>query len=139
MSATKSFTGTLAGMLVAEGKIDPKAPVTEYVPELAKSAFGDATVTQVMDMTTGLKYTEVYTDPNSDVWPMRRANGMAPPEPSKPPTSLLEYLTTQQKKGEHGEVFAYKTGEYRCARLDHPPRPQWNLHGDCFNAPNFHR
>ncbi len=109
MSVTKSFTGTLAGMLVAEGKIDPKAPVSAYVPELAKSAFGDATVNQVMDMTTGLKYTEVYTDPNSDIWPMRRANGMAPPEPGKPPTSLLEYLTTQQKKGEHGEVFAYKT------------------------------
>jgi CubicO group peptidase (beta-lactamase class C family) len=60
-------------------------------------------------MTTGLKYTEVYTDPNSDIWPMRRANGMAPPEPGKPPTSLLEYLTTQQKQGTHGEVFAYKT------------------------------
>ena len=109
MSVTKSFTGTLAGMLVSEGKIDPKAPVTDYVPELAKSAFGDATVRQVMDMTTGLKYTEIYTDPNSDIWPMRRANGMAPQEPGKPPISLLEYLTTQQKQGQHGEAFAYKT------------------------------
>ena len=34
MSVTKSFTGTLAGILVAEGKIDPQAPVTDYVPEL---------------------------------------------------------------------------------------------------------
>jgi CubicO group peptidase (beta-lactamase class C family) len=109
MSVTKSFTGVLAGMLVAEGKIDPSARVAAYVPELADSAFGDATVDQVMNMTTGLKYTEVYTDPNSDIWPMRRANGMAPPEPGKPPTSLLEYLTTQQKQGTHGEVFAYKT------------------------------
>ena len=109
MSVTKSFIGTLAGMLVAEGKLDPAAPVTAYVPELAPSAFGDATVNQVMDMTTGLKYTEVYTDPNSSIWDMRRANGMAPPEPGKPPTSLLEYLTTQQKQGTHGEVFAYKT------------------------------
>ena len=73
------------------------------------SAFGDATVEQVMDMTTGLKYTEVYTDTNSDVWALRRANGMAPPEPGAPPISLLEYLTTQQKQGEHGRVFAYKT------------------------------
>ncbi len=38
------FTGTLAGMLVAEGKIDPQAPVTDYVPELKASAFGDARV-----------------------------------------------------------------------------------------------
>jgi len=109
MSVTKSFTGTLAGMLVAEGAIDPKAPVPVYVPELAGSAFGDVTVAQVMDMTTGLKYTEVYTDRNSDVWALRRANGMAPPEPGVPPTSLLEFLTTQKKEGEHGRVFAYKT------------------------------
>jgi CubicO group peptidase (beta-lactamase class C family) len=109
MSVTKSFTGTLAGMLVAEGKIDPAAPVTKYVPELAKSGFGDATVAQVMDMTTGIKYTEVYTDPESDVWAMRRANGMAPPEPGVPQLSLLEYLTTMPKLGTHGEVFTYRT------------------------------
>jgi len=83
--------------------------VGSYVPELKPSAFGDATVEQVMDMTTGLKYTDIYTDANSDVWAMRRANGMAPPEPGVPPISLLEYLVTQQKQGEHGRVFAYKT------------------------------
>jgi CubicO group peptidase (beta-lactamase class C family) len=109
MSVTKSFTGVLAGILVAEGKLDPAAPVTAYVPELEPSAFGDATVAQVMDMTSGLKYTEVYTDTNSDVWAMRRANGMAPPEPGTPPIALLEYLTTQQKQGDHGRMFAYKT------------------------------
>jgi CubicO group peptidase (beta-lactamase class C family) len=43
-SVTKSFFGTLAAMLIAEGKIDPDARVTRYVPELANSAFGDATV-----------------------------------------------------------------------------------------------
>lgn len=109
MSVTKSFTGTLAGMLVAEGKIDPAAPVTKYVPELAKSGFGDATVNQVMDMITGIKYTEVYTDPDSDVWAMRRANGMSPPLPGVPQLSLLEYLTTMPKLGAHGEVFTYRT------------------------------
>src|SRR5262249_23468829 len=65
MSVTKSFTGVLAGILVAEGKLDPASPVTAYVPELASGAFGDATVEQVMDMTTGLKYSEIYTDTNS--------------------------------------------------------------------------
>jgi CubicO group peptidase (beta-lactamase class C family) len=109
MSVTKSFTGVLAGILIAEGKLDPAAPVTAYVPELEPSGFGDATVAQVMDMTSGLKYTEVYTDTNSDVWAMRRANGMAPSEPSTPPIALLEYLMTQQKQGDHGRVFAYKT------------------------------
>lgn len=109
MSVTKSFTGTLAGLMIAEGKIDPEARVTVYVPELSSSGFADARVSEVLDMTTGLAYTEVYTDTNSDIWAMRRANGMAPPEPGAPPTSLLEFLTTQKKKGDHGKVFGYRT------------------------------
>lgn len=109
MSVTKSFTGLLTTLLIAEGKIDPAALVPAYVPELGKSGFADATVQQVLDMTTGIKYTEVYTDKSSDVWKLRRANGMAPPEPGVPPTSLLEYLTTIEKLGTHGEVFTYRT------------------------------
>ena len=44
MSVTKSFTGTLAATLVAEGKLDPTRLVSYYLPELAGSGFGDATV-----------------------------------------------------------------------------------------------
>ena len=110
MSVTKSFTGTLAGMLVSEGKIDPQAPITEYIPELKASAFGDARVHEAMDMTTGLEYTEVYTDKNSDVWGLRRANGMAPIPPGyEGATNIFDFLCGQKKQGEHGKAFAYKT------------------------------
>jgi hypothetical protein len=110
MSVTKSFTGTLAGILVAEGKIDPQAPVTDYVPELKTSAFGDARVHEAMDMTTGLEYTEVYTDKNSGVFGLRRANGMAPIEPGyEGATNIFDFLCAQKKQGEHGKAFAYKT------------------------------
>ena len=109
MSVTKSATGVLAGILVAEGAIDPNAPVKAYVPELAGSGFGDATVTQVMDMTTGLRYKEIYTDKGSDIWKLRRAAGLAQPEPGAPPTSILQYLPTIGKDGEHGRVFTYRT------------------------------
>ncbi|MBA4033476.1 MAG: 6-aminohexanoate hydrolase [Bradyrhizobium sp.] len=110
MSVTKSFTGTLAGILVAEGRIDPQAPVTDYVPELKTSAFGDARVHEAMDMTTGLEYTEVYTDKNSGVFGLRRANGMAPIEPGyEGATNIFDFLCTQKKQGEHGKAFAYKT------------------------------
>jgi CubicO group peptidase (beta-lactamase class C family) len=110
MSVTKSFTGTLAGILVAEGKIDPQAQVTDYVPELKASAFGDARVHEAMDMTTGLEYTEVYTDKNSGVFGLRRANGMAPIEPGYTgATNIFDFLCAQKKQGEHGRAFAYKT------------------------------
>ncbi|MCD8547573.1 MAG: serine hydrolase [Aeromonadaceae bacterium] len=63
MSMTKSLTGLLAQILIAEGKLDETAQVSTLIPELANSAFGDATVRQVMDMTTGVRFSENYADP----------------------------------------------------------------------------
>ncbi|MDX2202825.1 MAG: serine hydrolase [Hyphomicrobiaceae bacterium] len=108
MSVTKSFIGTLATALILDGRIDPKALVPVYVPELSGSGFADATVQQVADMTTAIAYNEVYGDKSSDVWKMRRASGMAPPEPGLP-RSLLEFLPTVGKLGTHGEAFTYRT------------------------------
>lgn len=74
-SVTKSFTGTLAATFAAEGQLDVKAPVTEYVPELAASGWGTATVRQVMDMTTALVYSEDYTRADAEVWQHLRGGG----------------------------------------------------------------
>ena len=76
-SVTKSFVGTLAAMLAAEGKLDTTAHVTKYVPELKDTAYGDATVRQVMDMTIGVKFSN-YSDPKAEVFDYARAGGMAP-------------------------------------------------------------
>jgi len=59
--------------LAEEGKLGPPAPVTQYVPELKDSAYGDATVRQVMDMTTAIDYSEEYADPDAGVWKHARA------------------------------------------------------------------
>ncbi|WP_374660400.1 serine hydrolase domain-containing protein [Phenylobacterium sp.] len=109
-SVTKSFVGTIAAMQVAEGRLDPDALVTKYIPELAGSAFGDATVRQVLDMTTGLEYSEVYTDPNSPAWDFVRAAGLLPRPPGySGPTTSYDYLKTLKKAGAHGEGFTYKS------------------------------
>ena len=68
MSMTKSMTGLLAEILVAEGQLDDTAKVSVIVPELSRSGFGSATVRQVMDMTTALDYSEDYADPKADIW-----------------------------------------------------------------------
>ena len=78
MSVTKSFTGTLASMLVAEGKLDPAAKVSDIIPELKSSAFGDATVRQVMNMTTSLKYSEDYANPDAQIWTYAKASNPLP-------------------------------------------------------------
>jgi CubicO group peptidase (beta-lactamase class C family) len=110
MSMTKSLTGLLAEILVAEGRLDERAMVAEIVPELAASAFGDATVRQVMDMTTGVRFSEKYADPNADIWVYSAAASPLPKPPGYTgPNGYFEYLETVAKAGPHGEAFGYKT------------------------------
>ncbi|MEO9013044.1 MAG: serine hydrolase [Ginsengibacter sp.] len=110
MSLTKSFTGTLASMLVAEGTLDENKLVASYVPELKNAAFGDATVRQVMDMTTGLKYSEEYADPKAEIWDFSAAGNPLPkPKDYKGPVGYYAYLETVKKEGKHGDAFGYKT------------------------------
>lgn len=110
MSVTKSFVGTLAAIMVAEGALDPAAPVTRYIPELKDGAYGDATVRQVMDMTIGVHYSENYADPKAEIWDYARAGGMLTQGPNYTgPKSFYEFLGTLKKEGAHDEAFAYKT------------------------------
>ncbi len=110
MSMTKSLTGLLAEILVVEGELDDTAPVESIIPELADSAFGNATVRQVMDMTTGLEYSEDYSDPNAGIWIYSAAASPLPkPEGYEGPDGYFQFLQTVQPEGEHGEAFHYKT------------------------------
>lgn len=110
MSVTKSFFGTLGAMLLAEGKLDERATVAQYVPELKDSAFGDATLRQVLDMRTGLQYSENYLDPKAEIWQHTRAGNVLPRPPGyQGPQTFYEFLQTVKKEGEHGGPFAYKT------------------------------
>ncbi|HET7202769.1 MAG TPA: serine hydrolase [Steroidobacteraceae bacterium] len=109
-SVTKSFFGTLGAMLVAEGALDENAPVSRYIPELADSGFADATVRQVLDMTTALDYSEEYGNPKSSFVQYARAVGMFPYPPGVTgPDDVYSYLRTLPKAGTHGERFAYRS------------------------------
>ena len=110
MSMTKSMTGLLAEILVVEGRLDDTQLVRSIIPELADSAFGTATVRQVMDMTTGLAFSEDYSDPNADIWIYSRAASPLPkPADYSGPDGYFEYLQTVRPEGSHGEAFHYKT------------------------------
>jgi CubicO group peptidase (beta-lactamase class C family) len=110
MSVTKTFVGTLAAMLAAEGTLDPQRTVATYVPELAASAFGNATVRQVMDMTTGTRFSEDYADPKAEIWAHAAAGNPLPkPKDFTGPRSYHEFLRTVAPQGRHGEGFGYRT------------------------------
>ena len=109
MSVTKSFTGTLAAILVAEGKLDPNRLVGDYLPQLAASGFGDATVREVMDMTTAIKFSEDYKDSSAEIWEFSAAGNPMIEHKQGTVQGFYDYLPTIVKDGEHGNIFGYRT------------------------------
>ncbi|MEM6462256.1 MAG: serine hydrolase [Pseudomonadota bacterium] len=110
MSMTKSITGLLAEIMVAEGQLDDTSLVADVIPEIGDSAFANATVRQVMDMTTGVKYSEDYADPNADIWLYSAAASPLPKSQDyQGPDGYWEYLQQVAPEGDHGTEFHYKT------------------------------
>jgi len=105
-SVAKSLTSTLVGAAVKDGFIKSvDDPVTRYLPDLAGSAYDGVTVRQVLTMTSGVKWNEDYTDPNSDV-----ARMYARPVPAGiDPT--VAYMRTLPREAAPGSKWVYKTGE----------------------------
>jgi CubicO group peptidase (beta-lactamase class C family) len=67
-SVSKSFASALVGIAVAEGKIQSISdPVTRYAPELAGSAYDGVRIKDVVQMSSGARWSEDYSDPHSDV------------------------------------------------------------------------
>jgi len=105
-SVAKSLTSTLVGAAVADGHIESvDDPVTRYIPELAGSGYDGVTVRQVLTMTSGVRWNEDYTDPNSDVASMYKV----PPGPGEDAT--VAYLRTLPRDAAPGSKWVYKTGE----------------------------
>ncbi|MGE0004447.1 MAG: serine hydrolase domain-containing protein [Parvibaculaceae bacterium] len=113
-SVAKSVTAAAAGCLVAQGVLDPDRPVTHYLPELAATAYHGATLSHVLDMTSGVRFNEDYTDPYSEMGKADVASGWKPPPPGARdfPDHMWELilsLTTRERP--HGERFAYRSIE----------------------------
>ena len=106
MSVTKSFAGSLAGILVERGLVSPDDVVTDIVPEVAGSAYDGALVRHVLDMSVGMEYDENYENPNSDVALLDVAAGWRPAREGKP-DNLRDYIATMRPAGEHGAAFHY--------------------------------
>jgi CubicO group peptidase (beta-lactamase class C family) len=112
MSVTKSFTGLVAEMLIAQGKLDETKRIVDYVPELnvPGGAYADATLRNLLNMEIGIDYTEVYDDPSSTIFQFAYAAGFRPaPAGVKAFPSLYDFLPSLKKKGEHGQDFHYVT------------------------------
>jgi CubicO group peptidase (beta-lactamase class C family) len=109
-SITKSYAATLAATLIQERALDENKTVSHYLPEMAGTAYKDATLRQVLDMQIGVSYSELYSDPRAHIWEYARAGGLRPRGADyKGPQSFYGYLMTLRPEGSHGTEFAYKT------------------------------
>jgi CubicO group peptidase (beta-lactamase class C family) len=105
-SVAKSVTSTLVGAAIKDGKIKSlDALVTDYIPELKGSGYDGVTVRQLITMTSGVKWNEDYTDPNSDV----AQAGLTVLEPGVNP--IVSYMRKLPRENAPGSKFVYKTGE----------------------------
>lgn len=106
MSVSKSLCGAVTSRFVDRGDVELAATVGHYVPELAHSAFGDATLRQMLDMTAAVEFNEDYHDPASHVQAQDRALNWRPQRPGDP-TNSYDFLVGLEKDGLHGERWRY--------------------------------
>ena len=105
-SVAKSFTSTLVGAAIQDGHIASLAdPVTRYIPALAGSGYDGVTVAQLLAMSSGVRWNEDYTDPNSDV---ARFLGQ---QPEGDVDAVTAYMRRLPRAHAPGSQWNYNTGE----------------------------
>ena len=105
-SVAKSFTSTLVGAALEDGAIDSlDDPVTRYMPELAGSGYDGVTIRQVLTMSSGTRWNEDYSDPQSDVAQFDKVDF---PEGGD---ATVAYMKTLPREAEPGTRWQYNTGE----------------------------
>ncbi len=111
MSVTKSVVGCVAGILVDQGHLDPDEQASTYVPEIAGSGYGGATVRNLLDMRTGVKFSEEYTNPHAEVRVMERYMGWRPGSGADDVRGMYGYMTTLAAGSAHGGPFVYRSAD----------------------------
>ena len=106
MSVVKSFTASLVGAAIQDGHIRGlDDPVTDYLPQLRGSAYDGVTIRNLVQMASGVKWDETYTDPASD----RRR--MLEVQNAQKPGGILELMAKLPRAAEPGTRWNYSTGE----------------------------
>jgi CubicO group peptidase (beta-lactamase class C family) len=105
-SVVKSITSTLAASALKDGSIGSlDDAVTKYLPQLRGSAYESASVRNILQMASGVRWNEAYTDPTSD----RRR--MLDLQTQQRPGGLLQFMATLPRAAPAGTRWNYNTGE----------------------------
>jgi CubicO group peptidase (beta-lactamase class C family) len=105
-SVAKSLTSTLVGAAMQDGHFKSlDDPVIRYVPELAGSAYDGVSLSQLLTMRSGVRWSEDYTNPKSDIARMFAA------EPPPGMDMNIAYLRGLPRAAEPGTRWNYNTAE----------------------------
>ena len=109
-SVSKSLVGVLVGIQIGRGLLDPDAPVERSVPELARCGYRGARLTHVLDMRSGIRFTEDYLDPDCEMGVLDRASGWKPARAGEP-GCVYDLILTLRQDRPHGGKFQYRSIE----------------------------
>jgi CubicO group peptidase (beta-lactamase class C family) len=103
-SVAKSFTSTLVGLALADGKIKSlDEPVTNYLPELKGSGYEGVAIKDILEMSSGVKFSEEYGKSESDVMIMWRKTMDEESE------TLADYARSLGRAEAPGTKFVYRS------------------------------
>ena len=103
-SVSKSFVSALVGIAVHEGHIrSVEDPISDYIPVPKSSAYHDVSIKNVLQMSSGARWNEDYSDPSCDVFRLAAAMGGA--------MSLEEFVAGMATESPPGTVCRYNSGE----------------------------
>ncbi|MGB3870038.1 MAG: serine hydrolase [Flavobacteriales bacterium] len=98
-SMAKSVMSMLVGCAIADGMITSvDQPVTDFIPELRERGFDKVTVEHLLQMTSGLKFNESYTNPFGDAATFYYGR------------RLYKSMAKMKLKAAPGEHFEYQSG-----------------------------
>jgi CubicO group peptidase (beta-lactamase class C family) len=108
MSVSKSILGLVAGIVAGRGQLDVDAPLPKWIPELAGTAYGGASVRDALDMRVGVRFDEDYHAAGGAIIEYRKSHLWDPVPVGEPPTDLRSFLQTLgERDGEHNGRFHY--------------------------------
>lgn len=108
MSISKSVLGMMVGILVDRGTLDLSVPVTDWIPEVAKTAYAGARLRDLLDMRCGILFDEDYLASAGPIIEYRKAQGWDPLEPADKPMDLRSfYGFLTEPDGRHADRFHY--------------------------------
>jgi CubicO group peptidase (beta-lactamase class C family) len=108
MSVSKSMLGLIAGTLVERNELSESDPITEFIPELANSAYAGATVRNLLDMRVGVFFNEDYLATEGPIIDYRYAANWNPVPKDREAGDLRSFMSSlTEADGSHGGRFHY--------------------------------